>query len=69
MVETNSDIKSLGIAINLQRLFNPLVEAATLRIQDPQSEIAKISIQNMNVRNYSLILLLIMINSLTKMYF
>lgn len=50
MVEANSDIKSLGIAINLQRVFSPLVEAATLRIQDPQAEVSKIAIQNMNVR-------------------
>lgn len=36
MVEINSDVKTMGIPINMQRVFNPLVEAATLRLQDSQ---------------------------------
>lgn len=36
MVEMNSDLKTMGISINMQRVFNPLVEAATLRMQESQ---------------------------------
>lgn len=38
MVEINGDMKTVGIAINMQRVFNfnPLVEAGTLRLQDSQ---------------------------------
>lgn len=49
MVEINSDAKTMGIAINLQRVFNPLVEAATLRLQDSQIGNFNVAIENGNV--------------------
>lgn len=45
----NSDVKTMGIAINLQRMFNPLVEAATMRLQDPQTGSLIMAVENMNV--------------------
>lgn len=49
MVDTNSDVKPIGLAISLQRLFNPLVEAATMRMQDPQSDHIPLPVENINV--------------------
>lgn len=49
MVELNNDMKTMGIAINLQRMFNPLVEAATMRLQDPQTVDFSMAVENMNV--------------------
>lgn len=49
MVEINSDVKTMGIPINMQRVFNPLVEAATLRLQDSQIGNFNIAIENLNV--------------------
>lgn len=49
MVEMNNDIKTMGLAINLQRMFNPLVEAATMRLQDPQLSSSHMAEQNISV--------------------
>lgn len=49
MVETNGDMKTVGIQINMQRVFNPLVEAATLRMQDPQIGNFNVAIEDLNV--------------------
>lgn len=49
MVEMNGDVKTMGIAINLQRMFNPLVEPATMRLQDPQTGNLLMAAENMNV--------------------
>lgn len=49
MVEMSNDMKTMGIAINLQRMFNPLVEAATMRLQDPQTGNINMAVENMNV--------------------
>lgn len=45
----NNDMKTMGIGINLQRMFNPLVEAATMRLQDPQLDNSNVAVENMNV--------------------
>lgn len=49
MVDTNNDVKTMGIAINMQRVFNPLVEAATLRLQDSQIGNFNVAIDDLNV--------------------
>lgn len=49
MVDTNGDMKTVGIPINMQRVFNPLVEAATLRMQDPQIGNFNVAIEDLNV--------------------
>lgn len=49
MIEMNSDVKTMGIPINMQRVFNPLVEAATLRMQDSQIGNFNIAIEDLNV--------------------
>ncbi|XP_055323888.1 neuropeptide SIFamide receptor-like [Sitodiplosis mosellana] len=51
MVEINSDVKTMGIAINMQRVFNPLVEAATLRLQDTQIGNFNVAIEDLNETN------------------
>lgn len=49
MVEMNSDVKTMGIPINMQRVFNPLVEAATLRLQESQIGNFNVAIEDLNV--------------------
>lgn len=49
MIEMNSDVKTMGIPINMQRVFNPLVEAATLRLQDTQIGNFNVAIEDLNV--------------------
>lgn len=39
----------MGIAINMQRVFNPLVEAGTLRLQDSQIGNFNVAIDDLNV--------------------
>lgn len=45
----NSDVKTMDIPINMQRVFNPLVEAATLRLQDTPIGNFNIAIEDVNV--------------------
>lgn len=49
MVEINNDVKTMGIPINMQRVFNPLVEAATLRLPDSQIGNFNVAIEDLNV--------------------
>lgn len=49
MVEINSDVKTMDIPINMQRVFNPLVEAATLRLQDTPIGNFNVAIDDVNV--------------------
>lgn len=49
MVEMNSDVKTMDIPINMQRVFNPLVEAATLRLQDTPIGNFNVAIEDVNV--------------------
>lgn len=49
MVEMNTDVKTMDIPINMQRVFNPLVEAATLRLQDTPIGNFNVAIEDVNV--------------------
>lgn len=49
MVESSGEVKTMGIAINMQRVFNPLVEAATHRMQESQIGNFNIAIDDLNV--------------------
>lgn len=49
MVEMSSDIKTMDIPINMQSVFNPLVEAATLRLQDTPIGNFNVAIEDVNV--------------------
>lgn len=45
----NTDVKTMDIPINMQRVFNPLVEAATLRLQDTPIGNFNVAIEDVNV--------------------
>lgn len=49
MIEMNGDVKTMDIPINMQRVFNPLVEAATLRLQDTPIGNFNVAIDDVNV--------------------
>lgn len=42
-------METMGIAINMQRVFNPIVEAGTLRLQDSQIGNFNVAIDDLNV--------------------
>lgn len=50
MFDINSETKTVGIAINLQSVFNPLVEAAMLRL--PDSQMVNNAIAEFNVSQF-----------------
>lgn len=54
MVEINGDVKTMGLPINFQRVFNnPHVEASTLNVQDSQIGNFNIAIDNASVSIHS----------------
>ncbi|XP_031618626.1 neuropeptide SIFamide receptor-like [Contarinia nasturtii] len=53
MVEMNNDVKTMGIPINMQRVFNPLIEAATLRLSDSQIGNFNVAIEDLNETSQS----------------
>lgn len=68
MVDMNSDVKTMDIPINMQRVFNPLVEAATLRLQDTPIGNFNVAIDDVNVssilnHSHSAILFVIILNN------
>lgn len=56
MIDKGGETKTVGIAINIQGVFNPLVEAATLRLSD--SQMANSANNDFNVSSTAIVIFL-----------